>query len=81
MTRNRINIDVDPHLLKWIDLTATIVGANRTETARALLKMMSESNPRYDTLKTRIAERRAEMNQSRSQHQSARHRPRQQSPQ
>ena len=81
MTRNRINIDVDPHLLNWIDLTATIVGANRTETARALLAMMSESNPRYDTLKTRIVERRAKTNQSRSRHQSARHRLRQQSPQ
>lgn len=78
MTRTRINIDVNDHLLAWINLTATVVGATRTETARALLELMSDSNPRYDAVKKQIEDHRARSNQSRRLHQIARHHPPQQ---
>lgn len=78
MTRTRINIDIDAKLLGWLDTTAQVVGATRTETARALLRMMSAENPQYHAVKKLIEEQREQTNQSRRQHQTDRHHPRQQ---
>lgn len=66
MTRTRINIDVDNNLLGWIDLTATVVGATRTETARALLQIMSGSQQDHAGLTGLIRNHREHSNQSRA---------------
>lgn len=73
MTRNRINIDVDTRLIKWLDLTAKIVGATRTETARALLTMMSENKPQHNEIVMLIEQYREQSNQSRSEAVAAYH--------
>jgi ribosomal protein S9 len=78
MTRTRINIDIGPNLLGWLDTTATVVGATRTETARALLQMMSDTNPQYQAVKTLIEDHREQSNQSRRRSQNARRHPQQQ---
>ena len=44
MTRERINIDLDGKDHAWLSLTAQIVGATKTEVARAIIVYMRQNN-------------------------------------
>jgi hypothetical protein len=66
MTRKRVNIDVDQKLLDWIDTTAAVLGATRTETARAMIRYFVGLNPPPMALKSLIEAYRGAANQSRS---------------
>lgn len=68
MTRNRINIDVDAEQDAWLELTARVVGATKTEVTRALVTYNAVYEPPViDTLKDVVRNQRAAANQRRGQ--------------
>lgn len=74
MTRNRINIDLDNEHHEWLDLTARIVGATKTEVARALLTYTRlYDNYTDEEIKQYVNEHRQQANQARGRHRPARH--------
>ncbi len=79
MTRNRINIDLDPALDGWLTTTATVVGCSKTEAARALLTYTQANQPPSETLRRIAAEHHLEANLARSRSQTARHQARRES--
>lgn len=81
MTRTRINIDVNERLLGWIDTTAKVLGATRTETARALLEYtrILEHSISQEAVKQLVSQAQQDVNQARSRTQTAFHQARRQS--
>lgn len=74
MTRNRINIDLDNTHHNWLELTARIVGATKTEVARAMLAYTRMyDNYNADEIKKYVNEHRQQANQARGRSQTARH--------
>lgn len=73
MTRTRINIDVDEHQHQWLELTARVVGATKTEVARALVEAASSyAPPATDDLEATIKKQRLLANQKRARTQTDR---------
>lgn len=72
MTRHRINIDLDSHHHEWLELTARVVGATKTEVARAILVYMRHHNamPHHE-LQGMIKTQRLDANQKRGERQKA----------
>lgn len=74
MTRNRINLDIPPHLDNWLTTTAKTMGYTKTETVRAILE---HHNRHHLTdpfmLAQYVTQHRLEANQARSQSQTAHH--------
>ena len=73
MNRTRINIDVDEHQHQWLELTARVVGATKTEVARALVEAASSyAPPATDDLEATIKKQRLLANQKRGRTQTDR---------
>jgi len=73
VTRHRINIDLDNHHHEWLELTARIVGATKTEVARALVEAATNySPPAMDDLEWSIKKQRQLANQKRGRTQTDR---------
>lgn len=73
MTRNRINIDLDNHHHEWLEFTAKVVGATKTEVVRALVEAATDySPPAMDDLEWSIKKQRQLANQKRGRTQSDR---------
>lgn len=74
MTRHRINIDLDTTNHEWLELTARIVGATKTEVARAMLNYTRMyDNYTHDEIKRYVEDHRHAANQARGRTQTARH--------
>ena len=72
MTRHRINIDLDNHHHEWLELTARIVGATKTEVARAIIIYMRHHDAMTrNELQGIIKTQRLDANQKRSGRQKA----------
>ena len=73
VTRHRINIDLDNHHHEWLELTARIVGATKTEVARAMLTYTQHyDNYTNDEIKQYVEDYRQQANQARGRSQTAR---------
>lgn len=72
MTRTRINIDLDGKHHEWLELTAKIVGATKTEVARAIIIYMRHHDAMTRGQLQGIIERqRLDANQKRGERQKA----------